>query len=124
MRMEQDSDTLGAYFCLCLEFFQGRFEVADFRSVPLCPCLVLEVVLLLELHLPHVIVLEPAYFCMWGLFVLFRHLTSTNQLFCEPLLLLLCLIAQLQNLSFHLSFGVDVLVTGLDRLLVCCGVGL
>ena len=41
VQMEQGSDTFETHFCLCPEFIQGRFEVLDFRCVPLCPYLVL-----------------------------------------------------------------------------------
>ena len=38
MRMKHVLYTLCAHVCLRLEFVQGCFEVADFRSVPVCPC--------------------------------------------------------------------------------------
>ena len=37
VQMEQGSDTFETHFCLCPEFFEGRFEVVDFSPCALGP---------------------------------------------------------------------------------------
>ena len=125
VRMEQGSDMLVAHFCLCLEFLEDRFEVVDFRCVPLGPYLVLQLDFLLALRFLRVIVLEVANFILQGLLCLFHQFTPIGQLVFKPLLLLLLrFLTHFQNLPFRLSFGVEVLVEGHDGPLVGCDLGL
>ena len=124
VRMEQGSDMLVAHFCLCLEFLEDRFEVVDFRCVPLGPYLVLQLDFLLALRFLRVIVLEVANFILQGLLCLFHQFTPIGQLVFKPLLLFLRLLMHFQNLPLRMSFGVELLVEGLDSPLVGCVLGL
>ena len=121
VRMEQGSDMLVAHFCLCLEFLEDRFEVVDFRCVPLGPYLVLQLDFLLALRFLRVIVLEVANFILQGLLCLFGQYALTVKLVLKPPLLLLLVFPHFQDFPLRLSFGVEALVESLTSPLVSGG---